>query len=307
MKATKLWWIAAMVLIVCVAGRAGQSNWTSWPWWGTTAAAPLAVAIDDGDRYERVIAEGRLVTYPGAEVVVGAEMAGRLIAVHVDEKEIIRKGHLLAEIKSDELKASRAEAQSKIKEAEADIRLYQLEVLRMARLRNRGAGSESELDKCRREVEAALAHREAASASCDRYDALIAMTQILSPIDGVVIARYVHPGEMVGIATKLFTVANLDRVRVEAEVDEFDIEKVKIGGVATIRAEGFRDAVWHGIVEEIPDAVVTRRVRPEDPGRPIDSRVLLVKIALDQPTPLKLGQRVEVEIRKVDERTMSRP
>ena len=39
-----------------------------------------------------------------------------------------------------------------------------------------------------------------------------------------------------------------------------------------------------------------RRIRPEDPGRPTDSRVMLVKIAMAEPTPLKLGQRVEVEI-----------
>ena len=33
-----------------------------------------------------------------------------------------------------------------------------------------------------------------------------------------------------------------------------------------------------------------------DPARPIDVRVLSVKIAFGGPTPLKLGQRVEVQI-----------
>jgi hypothetical protein len=56
------------------------------------------------------------------------------------------------------------------------------------------------------------------------------------------------------------------------------------------------DAPWRGTVEEIPDQVVPRRIRPEDPGRPTDTRILAVKIALAGPTPLKLGQRVEVEI-----------
>ena len=49
-------------------------------------------------------------------------------------------------------------------------------------------------------------------------------------------------------------------------------------------------------VEEIPDSVVPRRIRPEDPGRPIDARLVPVKIALAESTPLKLGQRVEIEI-----------
>jgi hypothetical protein len=42
--------------------------------------------------------------------------------------------------------------------------------------------------------------------------------------------------------------------------------------------------------------VVSRRTRPADPGRPIDARVLPVKIALAEPTPFKLGQRIDVEI-----------
>jgi hypothetical protein len=62
------------------------------------------------------------------------------------------------------------------------------------------------------------------------------------------------------------------------------------------RAEGYDGASWRGRVEEIPDAVVGRRLKPQDPGKPEDTRVLLVKIALLEPTPLKLGQRVEIRI-----------
>ncbi len=47
---------------------------------------------------------------------------------------------------------------------------------------------------------------------------------------------------------------------------------------------------------EVPSQVVTRRLRLQDPSRPSDMRVLLVKIAIDELTPLKLGQRVEAAI-----------
>jgi HlyD family secretion protein len=293
MKWSTLWWLAALALIVGVVTRSDIID-RGVALWGTTIAAP-----HQGTPYRivHVIAEGRVVAYPGAEVVVGAEMAGMITGVHVHEKETVRKGGLIAELKSDELRASRAEALAKIAEADADIHFFEREVKRTEALRIRQAGSQSELDKSRRELEASRARKDAAIATRDRYDALIAMTRITSPIDGVVIARYVHSGEMVAVATKIVSVADLKKVRIEAEVDEFDIERVKLGDPATIRAEGFVGTAWHGTVEEIPDAVVTRRVRPEDPGRPIDSRVLLVKIALDQPGPLKLGQRVEVEIR----------
>ena len=51
-----------------------------------------------------------------------------------------------------------------------------------------------------------------------------------------------------------------------------------------------------GEVEEIADAVVPRQLRPEDPGRPSDTRVLRVKVAFREPSSLKLGQRVELAI-----------
>ncbi len=94
----------------------------------------------------------------------------------------------------------------------------------------------------------------------------------------------------------MVTIADLARIRIEAEVDEFDTGRVALGAEVSITAEGFPGESWRGKVEEVPDSVVPRRIRPEDPGRPIDARVLPVKITFSEPTPLKLGQRVEVEI-----------
>jgi hypothetical protein len=50
------------------------------------------------------------------------------------------------------------------------------------------------------------------------------------------------------------------------------------------------------MVEEIPDSVSEKNLKPQDPGRPTDVRVLRVKIRFLEPTPLKLGQRVELEL-----------
>jgi HlyD family secretion protein len=98
------------------------------------------------------------------------------------------------------------------------------------------------------------------------------------------------------VAAPLVTVADLTRVRVEAEVDEIDLGGMAVGAEATVTAEGFPGLSWRGRVEEVPDVVVGRHIRPEDTSRPVDTRVLLVKVALLEPTPLKLGQRVDVRI-----------
>jgi len=101
---------------------------------------------------------------------------------------------------------------------------------------------------------------------------------------------------MLTAGAPIVTLSDLSKLRVEVEVGEFDAGRVKVDAPAQIRAEGYEGKVWKGTVEEIPDEVVPRRQRPLDPSRPVDTRVLLVKVRLDEPTPLRLGQRVEVEV-----------
>ena len=103
------------------------------------------------------------------------------------------------------------------------------------------------------------------------------------------------PGETVAAGAELVTIADLDKTRIEAEVDEYDGARLTLGAPVTISAEGYGET-WKGHIEEIPDAVTSRRLKPQDPGRPSDTRVLVVKVALDGATPVKLGQRVEVAI-----------
>jgi RND family efflux transporter MFP subunit len=243
------------------------------------------------------------VTYPGAEVVVGTEAAGRIVRLDVVEKSVVRKGAVIAELNADDLRANLAEAEARAAEAEADDRFYDRESRREEALIARRAGTPQNLDVNRRGLDAARARRAAARADADRIRALIAKTQITAPIDGVVTARHADAGETVAVAAEIVTIADLDRVRIEAEVDEYDTGRVELGADVLITSEGFPGESWRGKVEEIPDSVVPRRIRPEDPGRPIDARVLPVKIAFGQPTPLKLGQRVEVEILAAETRS----
>jgi HlyD family secretion protein len=264
---------------------------------GSAAPAPsahqTAAAADPADR---VIAEGRLVTYPGAEVVVASDVAGTVVRLLVQEKQVVRKGQLVAELRADDVRAELAESRARIEEAEADIRFADVDIARAERLLAEKVGTQETADRARRNRDAAYARRDTALAAARRLEAVLAKTRILSPIDGVVIARTTDAGERVDAGTALLTVADLRKTRIEAEVDEFDAGRVGLAAPVTVTAEGYTGQTWKAKVEEIPDAVVSRRLKPQDPGRPSDTRVLLVKIALQEATPLKLGQRVEVTI-----------
>jgi HlyD family secretion protein len=240
----------------------------------------------------RVMAEGRVVSYPGGEVTVGTEVLGTIVAMPAREKAAVRRGDLLAQLRDDEVRAALVEARSRLTEAEVALRLGRAGSA-LGRLLPGPArspvGSPDPLD-------AAAARRDAARAAVGRLEAESSRYRIVAPIDGVVIARHADPGETVGPAAPIVTIADLRRLRVEAEVDEFDIPRVAAEAPVTIRAEGYPGGGWRGHVEEIADVVSPRKSRPEDPSRPADTRVLIVRIALLEGTPLRLGQRVEVEI-----------
>jgi RND family efflux transporter MFP subunit len=243
----------------------------------------------------RVVAEGRVVAYPGADVVVGCEVPGRIIRLPVQEKARVEAGQVLAELNAAELHAARAEAAARIAEAEADIRFYTRELKREETLLGRNAGTRQNLDAQRRSLELSEAHKALAQATVEKLDAQIEKTIIRAPISGVVTARHVDAGETIDAATPVVTIVNLDRLRIEAEVDEYDSFRVALGAPVELTAEG-QEGHWSARVEEIPDAVVPRAMRPGDPGRPIDACVLLVKIAFASSAPFKIGQRVEVAI-----------
>ncbi len=257
---------------------------------------PASVPPAAASRLTAVAAEGRVVAYPGAEVVVGTDLAGTVVVLKVQEKEKVRRGQLLAELRSDDHRAALAEAKARVVEADADIRLAEAEVERARALWQKDVGSRQAVDKAERDVDAARARRQTAAATADRLEAVLAKTRILSPIDGVIVARHAQAGETLEAGQRIVTVADLSRTRIEAELDEFDSGRVHLRDEVRVTAEGYDGKVWKGRVEEIPDAVVGRRLKPQDPGKPEDTRVLLVKVALLEPTPLKLGQRVEIRI-----------
>jgi RND family efflux transporter MFP subunit len=253
-------------------------------------AAPANLEIS-----KLVTAEGRLITYPGAEVTIGADFTGTIQTLAVQEKDWLQKGQLIAEIKADDIRASLAESKAKIAELDADLKLHHSEVARADKLWQSGVGSRQMFDRSQRDLEVAQAKRETVSAEIRRLQAILAKTRVVAPIDGVIITRHTNMGETIESGKPIVTLADLRKTRIEAEVDEFDIGKIKLNDPVEIYAEGY-STIWRGHVEEIPDNVTTRRIKPQDPAKPVDTRVLMVKVALDGETPLKLGQRVEVKI-----------
>ena len=240
-------------------------------------------------------AEGRVCAYPGADVTVGTDLGGTITQMLVQEGDHVRKGQSLALIDARQETAALREAQSRVRELTADERFQETECQRSQALHFSGITSSQSLDQAKTLLDLARARREAAQATADRLQVTISKLRVEAPIDGAVVTRYANAGETVTPGAKLLQIAQTDRRRIEAEIDEFDLSRVRLEDLVEVRAEGY-PAAWKGHVEEIPQQVVGRKLKPQDPARPSDTRVLIVKVALEAKTPLKLGQRVELNL-----------
>jgi RND family efflux transporter MFP subunit len=291
MKKMPLILTAAVVAAALTAGAIQARGPSAAPRAATAAAGAPALSAQ-----ALVAADGRVVTYPGGEVIVGAERAGRVVRLRVDEGRVVRKGELLAEIEADALRAALREAQAQVVEAEAEARLAELTLRRREDLARERIVAAHDLDQARRDLEIARARVDTARAAVARDEAQLRETRIVAPIAGTVTARHVQPGEMLEVGRKVVTLADLTRLRIEAEADEADAAALALGAPVQIRADGFPGRTWNGRVEEVPESVTLRRLKPQDPGRPTDTRVLSVKVAFAERTPLKLGTTVALKI-----------
>lgn len=258
-------------------------------------AIPSAHAKVGQQLPQNVLAEGRVAVPVGAEITLGAELNGKLVRLLVMEQAHVQAGDVVAEVDVKEQQAALGEAWARVKEAGADVDFAARERRRSQQLWNSNVVAEATLDRSVHDSTAAESHRGSLLAGAARISANIAKAKIVTPIDGTVTQRFADAGEMVAAGAPIVTVTDLSHLRVEAEVGEFDVARVRLGADVTIRAEGY-DQRWHGKIAEIPDRVVPRSLKPLDPSRPVDTRVLLVKVELTEPVPLKLGQRVEVEV-----------
>ena len=84
---------------------------------------------------------------------------------------------------------------------------------------------------------------------------------IRAPFSGVVLSTAVMPGDMVNKGSVLLSFADLAKVRLKAEVDEFDIGKVQAGQKVTVTSDSLGDQKFGSKVEMVsPGAEVINNI-----------------------------------------------
>lgn len=132
----------------------------------------------------------------------------------------------------------------------------------------------------------------------------VAKCSVVSPIDGVVLRRYLDPGARVVAWSPrpIVTVADLSSYRARIEVDERDVGLLRVGQRVEITADGFAGATLHGIVSQIGSEMGRKHVRSGDPAEKADRDVLEAIVTLPSPgVGLVVGLRVTAVVLATDD------
>jgi HlyD family secretion protein len=122
---------------------------------------------------------------------------------------------------------------------------------------------------------------------------------IRAPVDGSILQMNAKPGELASPSTPqpLVLLGNVSALRVRAEADERDIEKIKLGQAVLVRPAAFRGREIAGTVTFIAPLVEAQRNNSPGQRNMTDVDVVEVLVDLGEPGPLAVGMKVDVYFR----------
>jgi len=204
--------------------------------------------------------------------VIRAEIAGHVRAVYFEEGQRVTRGQVLLKIDDSELLAQAAQS-------EARFKLAELNLARNQGLLESRTVSQADFDRVSTE-------HSASAAELSLLRVRLAKTEIKAPFDGIVGARTISPGDYVTQASAITQIDDLSRLKIDFQVPERYLGKVRQGAPFVVRAKTIdRTAVVRGEVYFV-SSVIDRSTRSS----------AVKGILTDPPADLKPGMFANVEL-----------
>ena len=209
---------------------------------GPVAETLLTAPVQRGDIEETVLANGTLE--PIRMVNVGAQVTGKVRALHFGLGQAVKTGDLIAEIDSLTQTNALRIAEAALANVKAQHTARSIQLRQAQSVFNRLAGLAREKATSRQELEAAQATAQALEADVAALDAQVDQaavavenarvsldyTRIVAPIDGVVIAVVTKEGQTLNSNQSVPTIvvlAQMDVMRVKVQISEADVGRTK--------------------------------------------------------------------------------
>jgi len=261
-------WLTPLLVLALLAG-------TGFYWWNARGEPVQYVSVPakQGDVVKTVIATGTLS--PVVTVEVGSYVSGRIQDIYCDYNTEVKAGQVCARIDPrpyqvavDAAKANLATARAQLQKDQASLDYVASNFKRDQRLLKRGVVSQDVVDADRSAYQQGLAQVELDKATIGQREAALAAAQvnldytdIVSPVDGVVVSRNVNVGQTVAASFQtptLFLIAqDLTKMQVDTNVSETDIGAARVGQRATFTVEAYPGLTFEGRVGQIRQAPIT--------------------------------------------------
>ncbi len=277
------------LLALAVVGLAGYLGWERFGdrlarWVGRSPTAPAAavrtvrvVAAPPAAATPVLTATGKIVSDHLVEVQT--KVSGQVVALYFEQGDAVQRGQVLAEIESEIYRARRDEAAATLMKSRANLAFQEFNFERLSRLHAQSQASDLEFADARRALDEARAQVAADEALLALAEKLLRDCQVVAPISGVILERNVEVGDFVAaeggrgaMANAQFgAIADMTKLRVEVDVSELDIGRVRRGMPCLV----------------VPDARKDRRYRGEvlwvDPGANYAKATVQVKVRIFEP------------------------
>jgi RND family efflux transporter MFP subunit len=187
----------------------------------------------------------------------------------------VKKGALLAVISTPELDKQVTQAESDLATAQANANIARIQAERYSGLVKSEAVSQQDTDTYVSQAAATAAAVKSAQANLQRLRELQSFEKVYAPFDGVVTARAVDTGQLIGsgsgqtAGTELFHMQALQTLRVYTNVPQLYSQTLKRGMKIALTFPEYPEKTFEGTLVRTADAI--------DPV----SRTLLAEVDLD--------------------------
>lgn len=252
-------YVLLVAVLIAVAGAFVALRATKKPQPAVSESAKPAltvstVAPEMAQWAERVTATGPVLAWQ--EAIIGAEIGGvRLVELHANVGDRVKKGELLALLADEMLVADVHQQQSALDEAGARYNEAAANAQRALQIKDSGVMSAQELQQFSNAAEIAKAQMKSAEARLENVKLKLSYARIVAPDDGVISARNATLGMVTQAGSELFRLIRQDKLEWRAELTDVQMQQVHVGQKVQVRA-GMNDAV-PGVVSRIAPAVDT--------------------------------------------------
>lgn len=261
-------------------------------------------------------------TFEATEVIVSAEVSGKLLCMDIEEGTPLKAGQEVGIIDTVQLFLKKLQLEASAKSVEdqrpdilKQVAATQEQIVQARRERDRianllrvGAANRKQLDDAESLLEVLRKQLAAQNSTLQHSDrsltwqsssVAIQVAQvedqlkkchIVSPLTGTVLAKYAEPGELAVPGTPLFKVADMEQIYLRVYITSEQLSRVKLGQQVTVYADYGRDVQkeYPGIVTWISDSseFTPKTILTKDERANL---VYAVKVAVRNDGMLKIG------------------